>query len=139
MVKVSLKGGEVREFDAGVTVAEITRQIGMGLYKSACVAKIDGKEVDLRTPVEKDCHVEILTFDSPEGKHAFWHTASHILAQAVHRLYPGAKFAIGPAVENGFYYDMELPRQITMDDLAAVEAEMKKNVKEELHLEQFQL
>ncbi len=83
--------------------------------------------------------MEILTFDSSEGKHAFWHTASHILAQAVRRLYPGAKFAIGPAVENGFYYDMELPKQLNQEDLAAIEAEMKKIAKEDLPLERFLL
>ncbi len=139
MVKVSLKGGEVREFEAGLSAAEIAKSIGMGLYKAACVAKIDGKTVDLRTPVEHDCHLEILSFDSAEGQHAFWHTASHVLAQAVQHLYPGAKFAIGPAVENGFYYDMELPRPLSTEDLAAVEAEMKKIAKEDIPLERFEL
>ena len=138
MVKIDLKG-QVREFENGVTAAEVAKSIGMGLYKSACAAKIDGEVKDLRTPIDKDCSLEILTFDSPEGKHAYWHTASHILAQAVQRLYPGTKFAIGPAIENGFYYDMELEAPLSTDDLPKIEAEMKKIIKEDIPLERFEL
>ena len=94
---------------------------------------------DLRTVLNEDCKVEILTFDDKEGKKAYWHTASHIMAQAVNRLYPGTKFAIGPAVDNGFYYDMELPQAITNDDLAKIEAEMKKIIKEVIEIERFEL
>ena len=94
---------------------------------------------DLRTVLNEDCKVEILTFDDKEGKKAYWHTASHIMAQAVNRLYPGTKFAIGPAVDNGFYYDMELPQAITNDDLAKIEAEMKKIIKEDIEIERFEL
>ena len=89
--------------------------------------------------LNEDCKVEILTFDDKEGKKAYWHTASHIMAQAVNRLYPGTKFAIGPAVDNGFYYDMELPQAITNDDLAKIEAEMKKIIKEDIEIERFEL
>ena len=138
MVKIDLKG-QVKEFENGVTAAEVAKSIGMGLYKSACAAKIDGEVKDLRTPIDKDCSLEILTFDSPEGKHAYWHTASHILAQAVQRLYPGTKFAIGPAIENGFYYDMELEAPLSTDDLPKIEAEMKKIIKEDIPLERFEL
>ena len=138
MVKVSLKG-DVREYEAGTTVAEIAKSIGAGLYKAACGGKIDGEAVDLRTPVTKDCALEILTFDSAEGKHAYWHTTSHIMAQAVKHLFPGAVFAIGPAIENGFYYDMDLPRTLTPEDLEKIEAEMKKIIKENLPLEKFEL
>ena len=138
MIKVDLKGSE-KEFESGVFVAEVAKSIGMGLYKSACAAKVNGEVCDLRTVLNEDCKVEILTFDDKEGKKAYWHTASHIMAQAVNRLYPGTKFAIGPAVDNGFYYDMELPQAITNDDLAKIEAEMKKIIKEDIEIERFEL
>ena len=138
MIKVDLKGSE-KEFESGVSVAEVAKSIGMGLYKSACAAKVNGEVCDLRTVLNENCKVEILTFDDKEGKKAYWHTASHIMAQAVNRLYPGTKFAIGPAVDNGFYYDMELPQAITNDDLAKIEAEMKKIIKEDIEIERFEL
>ncbi len=138
MIQISLKG-EPREFEAGVTPAEVARSIGMGLYNAACAARVDGKVVDLRTPLQQDCALEILTFDDPEGKRAYWHTTSHILAQAVCRLYPGAKFAIGPAIENGFYYDFDLPAALTPEDFPKIEAEMKKIIKEDHPLERFEL
>ena len=138
MIKVDLKGSE-KEFESGVSVAEVAKSIGMGLYKSACAAKVNGEVCDLRTVLNEDCKVEILTFDDKEGKKAYWHTASHIMAQAVNRLYPGTKFAIGPAVDNGFYYDMELPQAITNDDLAKIEAEMEKIIKEDIEIERFEL
>lgn len=138
MIKVDLKGSE-KEFERGVSVAEVAKSIGVGLYKSACAAKVNGEVCDLRTVLNEDCKVEILTFDDKEGKKAYWHTASHIMAQAVNRLYPGTKFAIGPAVDNGFYYDMELPQAITNDDLAKIEAEMKKIIKEDIEIERFEL
>ena len=138
MIKVSLKG-DVKEFDSGITVAEIAKSIGAGLYKAACAGKIDGDVVDLRTPVTKDCSLEILTFDNPEGKKAYWHTTSHIMAQAVKHLFPGAGFAIGPAIENGFYYDLDLERSLTPEDLPKIEAEMKKIIKENIPLERFEL
>ena len=137
MIKVDLKGSE-KEFESGVSVAEVAKSIGMGLYKSACAAKVNGEVCDLRTVLNEDCKVEILTFDDKEGKKTYWHTASHIMAQAVNRLYPGTKFAIGPAVDNGFYYDMELPQAITNDDLAKIEAEMKI-IKEDIEIERFEL
>ena len=131
--------GDAKEFEAGVTAAEVAKSIGAGLYKAACACKIDGEAADLRTPLTKDCSLEILTFDSAEGKHAYWHTTAHIMAQAIGRLYPGAKFAIGPAIENGFYYDVDLPQTLTPDDLTKIEAEMKKIIKEDLPLERFEL
>lgn len=138
MVKVSLKG-DVREFENGTTVAEIAKSLGAGLYKAACAGKLDGKVVDLRTPVTGDCELQILTFDDAEGKKAYWHTTSHIMAQAVKHLFPEAGFAIGPAIENGFYYDFDLPRTLTPDDMKAIEEEMKKVIKEDLPLERFEL
>ena len=139
MVKVTLKDDVVKEFQSGTTVMDIAKSIGMGLYKAACLAKIDGETCDLRTPVTKDCHVEILTFDDEEGKKAFWHTTSHILAQAVKRLYPSAKLAIGPSIANGFYYDFDVDFSFTPEILEKIEAEMKKIVKENIPLEKFDL
>lgn len=139
MVKVTLKDDVVKEFQSGTTVMDIAKSIGMGLYKAACLAKIDGETCDLRTPVTKDCHVEILTFDDEDGKKAFWHTTSHILAQAVKRLYPSAKLAIGPSIANGFYYDFDVDFSFTPEILEKIEAEMKKIVKENIQLEQFDL
>ena len=139
-MNITLKGGVVREFADNMTAAEIAKEISMGLYKSACVCRIDGKIADLRTPINKDCELEILTFDSEDGKHAFWHTASHIMAQAVKRLYPDVKLTIGPSIENGFYYDFDCgDTPFTTEDLDKIEKEMKKIVKEGLVLEKFEL
>ena len=138
MVKIDLKG-QIKEFEQGVTAADVAKSIGMGLYKSACAAKIDGQACDLRTPIERDCSLEILTFDSEEGKHAYWHTTSHIMAQAVMRLYPGTKFSIGPAIENGFYYDFDLENPLSADDLPKIEEEIKKVIKENIAIERFEL
>ena len=139
MLQVTLKGGTVKEYESGITVAEIAKDLGMGLYKSACAARVDGTVCDLRTALDHDCAVEILTFDDTDGKKAFWHTASHVLAQAVKRLYPEAKLAIGPAIDNGFYYDFDVERPFLPEDLEKLEAEMKKIVKEDLSLTRFEL
>ncbi len=138
MVKVSLKG-EVREFENGVTVADVAKSIGMGLYKASCAGKINGEVVDLRTPINEDCELSILTFDDPEGKKAYWHTTSHIMAQAVQRLFPEAVFGVGPSVDTGFYYDIGGVKPFTPDDLTKIEGEMKKIIKENLPLERFEL
>ncbi|HCA30609.1 MAG TPA: threonine--tRNA ligase, partial [Ruminococcaceae bacterium] len=137
MLNITLKGGDIRERAKNTTLDSLCRDISMGLYRSACAAKVDGKVVDLRTPLTADCTVEILTFDSVDGKKAFWHTASHIMAQAVKRLYPDTMLAIGPAIDSGFYYDFDTVVPFTVDDLAKIEAEMKKIVKESLVLECF--
>ncbi len=135
MIKVNLKG-EIREFENGISIAELTKSISMGLYRAATSAKLNGELVDLRKTLTEDCEVEILTFDSEGGKHAFWHTAGHVLAQAVQRLYPGTKFGIGPALDDGFYYDMKYTRPFVPDDFAAIEAEMKKIFKADYPIEQ---
>ena len=137
-IKVNLKG-DSKEFESGVSVAEIAKSIGAGLYKAACAGKVDGEVVDLRTPLTKDCNLEILTFSEEEGKKAYWHTAAHVLAQAVKRLFPDAKLAIGPAIDNGFYYDIDLSRPLSQEDLPKIEAEMKKIIKENLPIERFEL
>ncbi len=134
MIKVDLKG-TVKEFEAGVSAAEVAKSIGMGLYKSACAAKVDGQVCDLRTVLDKDCALEILTFADDGGKHAFWHTAAHVMAQAIQHLYPEAHFGIGPALESGWYYDIGGVKPFTPDQFAAIEAEMKKIAKADLPVE----
>ncbi|MBP3379333.1 MAG: threonine--tRNA ligase [Ruminococcus sp.] len=139
MIELKLKDGSVREIEMAQPACEIIKGIGMGLYKAACCVKINNEVKDLRTVVDSNCDFEVCTFDSIEGKKTFWHTASHILAQAVKRLYPGTKLAIGPAIDNGFYYDFDLEKPFTPEELEKIEAEMKKIVKEGLALEQFEL
>ncbi len=139
MINVELKGGVIREYDDNITAAEVAKSIGAGLYKSVCAAKIDGVLCDLRTPLTKDCKLELLTFDDEEGKKAFWHTTSHILAQAVKRVFPNAKFAIGPAIDDGFYYDFDVEKPFSTEDIEKIEKEMKAIVKSGLELERFEL
>lgn len=139
MSQLQLKDGSFREFTPGQSAAEIVKGIGMGLYKAACCVKINGEVCDLRTPVTENCTFEVCTFDDPDGKKTFWHTASHVLAQAVKRLYPNAKLAIGPAIDSGFYYDFDVEKPFTAEELRKIEAEMKKIVKENAKLEQFTL
>lgn len=139
MANVTLKGGVVKEYENGTTAMEIAKSIGMGLYKAVCICKINGEYQDLRTPITGDCELEFLTFeDDEEAKRTFRHTASHILAQAVKRLYPEAKLAIGPSIANGFYYDFDVEKPFLPEDLEKIEAEMKKIVKEKLPLERFE-
>lgn len=139
MIKLTLKDGSIREIESAVPAYEIIKGIGMGLYKASCCVKINGEVKDLRTVIDSDCEFEVCTFDSVDGRRTFWHTASHILAQAVKRLYPEAKLAIGPAIDNGFYYDFDLEKPFTQEELDKIEGEMKKIVKEGLSLEQFEL
>ena len=139
MIKVTLKDGVVKEFDAPKTVLEIAENISAGLARNACAGLVDGEVQDLRFVVDKDAKVEILTFDDEEGKKAFRHTASHIMAQAIKRLFPETKLAIGPSIADGFYYDFDRESPFTEDDLKHIEEEMKKIVKEDLKLERFEL
>lgn len=139
MLHITLKGGDVREVTENTTIDALCRDISMGLYRAACAARLDGQVVDLRTPLTRDGALEILTFDDPDGKKAYWHTTSHVMAQAVKRLYPAAKLTIGPATNNGFYYDFDLEDSLTADDLIKIEAEMKKIIKESLPIERFSL
>ncbi len=135
MIKVTLKDGSVKEFPAGISAYEAAKEISMGLARNVCAAKINGKNADLRDTLNEDCELEILTFDDEYGKWTFRHTASHIMAQAVKRLYPDARLSIGPAVDDGFYYDFDVETKFTPEDLAKIEAEMKKIVKEDIKLE----
>ena len=136
-MKISLKDGSEREYAGSKSVIEIASDISEGLARIATAGEINGETADLRTVVDSDCDLNILTFQDEKGKSAFWHTASHIMAQAVKRLYPDTKLAIGPSVADGFYYDIDRETPLTADDLDKIEAEMKKIVKEALPIEQF--
>ncbi|MBQ7957688.1 MAG: threonine--tRNA ligase [Clostridia bacterium] len=138
MIKVKLRD-DIREFEAGISAMDVAKSIGTGLYKAVCVCRINGEVKDLRETLNEDCELEFVTFDDEDGKKAFRHTASHILAQAVKRLYPKTKLTIGPSVDNGFYYDFDSEIAFTPEILEKIEKEMKKIVKEELPLEKFEL
>jgi threonyl-tRNA synthetase len=138
MIKVILRDN-VKEFNDGITAYEIAKSFGGGFYKNVCAAKINGENCDLRTVLKDGDNLELLTFEDEYGRWTFRHTASHILAQAVKRLYPKAKLAIGPAVDDGFYYDFDIEDKFTPDDLAKIEGEMKKIVKEDLEITRFAL
>ena len=135
---ITLKDGSKREYDQPMSAYDIARDISEGLARVACIAEVDGKTVDLRTMIDKDCELNILTFDSDAGKRAYRHTCSHVLAEAVKNLYPDAKLAIGPSIENGFYYDFDMP-PLTREDLDKIEAEMKKIIKKGERLTYFTL
>lgn len=137
-MEITLKDGSKKEYASGMSVYDIAADISEGLARAACAGEIDGEAVDLRTPVEKDCVLSILTAKDEKGLHALRHTASHILAQAVKRLYPDAKVTIGPAIDDGFYYDFDT-EPFSREDLDALEAEMKKIVKEGLEIKRFTL
>lgn len=138
-MKITLKDGSVKEYESATTAAEITKDISMGLYRNACCCRINGAVKDLRTVVDSDCEFEVLTFDEGDGKKAFNHTASHVMAQAVKRLYPDTKLTIGPAIENGFYYDFDVETPFGPEDLEKIEKEMKKIIKENYPIEKFEL
>lgn len=139
MLKVTLKDGSVKEFESKISVLNLAKSISEGLGRATLGGVVDGNVVDLRYEIDKDSKVSIVTFEDEEGKHAFRHTASHILAQAVKRLYPNAKLAIGPSIENGFYYDFDMEEVITPEILVEIEKEMDKIVKEKLQIERFEL
>ena len=137
-MKVTLKDGSFKEYDQPMSIYDIALDISEGLARVACVGEIDGEVKDLRTIVDKDCTLNILTFDSDEGKKAYRHTCAHVLAQAVKNLYPDAKLTIGPAIDNGYYYDFDLP-SLDRDALDAIEKEMKKIIKKGERLERYTL
>ena len=138
-MKITLKDGSVKEYSEAKSVYEIAADISEGLARMATAGEVDGEVIDLRTKIDQDCELTIHTFQSPEGAHAFRHTTSHILAQAVKRLFPDTKLAIGPAIDDGFYYDFDREVPFTTEDLETIEKEMKKIVKEDLKIEQFTL
>ena len=140
MVKVELKDGSKLEIESGMSILDIAKKISEGLARNAMAGKVDGEVKDLRYPIEKDCKLEILTFDDEDGKKAYWHTTAHIMAQAVKRLYgENVKLTIGPSIENGFYYDFDVENPISENDFEKIEEEMKKIIKEDLPLERYTL
>ena len=139
MVKVELKDGSIMEVEQGCSIIDVAKKISEGLARVAMCGKVDGNVEDLRFAINKDCKLEICTFDSIEGKKAYWHTTSHIMAQAVQRLFPGTKFAIGPAIDEGFYYDFDCEVSFNDDNKAKIEDEMKKIIKEDITIERFSL
>ncbi|MVX62748.1 threonine--tRNA ligase [Clostridium chromiireducens] len=139
MIKVTLKDGSVKEFEAGLSVYEIAKSISEGLARNACCGIVNGKVVDLREEINKDVELSICTFDSQEGKDALRHSISHVLAYAVKRLFPETKLAIGPSIVNGFYYDFDREASFTAVDLEKLEAEMQKIIKENPSIERFTL
>ena len=138
-MKVTLKDGSFKEYAQPMAVIDIAKDISEGLARMACVAEIDGEVKDLRTVVDKDCTLNIFTAKDPEGLAALRHTASHVMAQAIKRIWPETKLAIGPSIADGFYYDIDRDEPVTSDDLTKIEAEMKKIIKEALPLERFEL
>ena len=140
MVKVELKDGSKLEVELGMSILDIAKKISEGLARKAMDGKVDGEVKDLRYQIEKDCKLEILTFDDEDGKKAYWHTTAHIMAQAVKRLYgESVKLTIGPSIENGFYYDFDVEKPISENDFEKIEEEMKKIIKEDLPLERYTL
>ena len=141
MVKVSLKDGSILEVEKGSSILDVAKKISEGLARMATCGEIDGEVKDLRYEINNDCALVIHTFkdEDQEGKKAYWHTTSHIMAQAVKRLFPNAKLAIGPAIDNGFYYDFDVENPFTDEDKAKIEEEMKKIIKEDLTIERFSL
>ena len=139
MIKVTLKDGKIMEFEKGTKISDIAMKISPALYKKALGAKLNGKDAELMTEVNEDCSLEILTFEDEGGKWTLRHTASHILAQAVKRVYPNVKLAIGPAIDTGFYYDFDADFTFTPEMLETLEKEVGKIIKEDLKLERFEL
>ena len=136
---ITLKDGSTKEYSEPKSIIEIAADISEGLARMACAGEVNGEVEDLRTVIDKDCNLSILTFNDEGGKAAFRHTTSHIMAQAIKRLYPETKLAIGPSIADGFYYDVDRATPLTSEDLEKIEAEMKKIVKEDLKLERFEL
>ena len=140
MIKLTLKDGSVKEIENKMSILDIAKSISEGLARMATAGEVNGEVKDLRYVVEEDCSLNILTFESSqEGKKAYWHTTSHIMAQAVKRLFPNVKLAIGPAIDDGFYYDFDVEKPFTDEDKAKIEEEMKKIIKEDLSIERFEL
>lgn len=139
MIQITLKDRSVKSYESGTTIISIAKDISEGLARMAVAGEVNGQVKDLTTPLTEDCNLNLLTFDSEGGKHAYWHTTSHIMAQAVKRLFPNVKLAIGPAIDNGFYYDFDSEKNFTPEDLLTIEKEMQKIIKENTSIERFTL
>ncbi len=139
MVKIELKDGSIKEFENGIKAIDVANSISEGLGRAVVGARINGEVKDLKTPINEDSKLEFVKFEDKDGKDVFWHTSTHIMAQAIKRLFPEAKLAIGPAIENGFYYDIDLEHRLIPEDLEKIEVEMKKIIKEEFEVERYEL
>ena len=139
MIKIELKDGSNLEIEQKMCVLEVAKKISEGLARVAMAGKVNGEIKDLRFEIEKDCKLEILTFNDLEGKKAYWHTTSHIMAQAIKRIYKDVKLTIGPSIENGFYYDFDKEKPFSDEEFSKIEDEMKKIIKEDLPIERFSL
>ena len=139
MIKITLPDGSVKEHEKGITVLDATKDISEGLARVAMGAVVNGETKGMQEPINKDADFKVVKFEDKEGKQIFWHTSAHIMANAVMRLFPGVKFAIGPAIDNGFYYDFDTEHRFTPEDLEKIEAEMSKIVKEGLVMERYEM
>ena len=141
MIKVILKDGSTMEIQEGTSILEVAKRISEGLARNVTCGEINGEIRDIRYKIKEDCNLILHTFknDDLEGKKAYWHTTSHIMAQAVKRLFPNVKFAIGPSIAEGFYYDFDVEKPFTDEDKTKIEEEMKKIIKENIQIERFSL
>lgn len=137
MIKITLPDGSVKEFDEAVKVLDIAKSISEGLARQALGAVVNGRTMGMQEEVREDAEVRIVKFDDKEGKEIFWHTSAHLMAHAIMNLFPGTKFAIGPAIDDGFYYDLDTEHRFTPEDLEKIEAEMKRLAKEDFEMERF--
>ncbi|RYD06898.1 hypothetical protein N752_01860 [Desulforamulus aquiferis] len=139
MIKITLKDGSVREYPDGTTIIEVAKSISHGLAKEVLAGKVNGKIVDVKFPLQEDAALELLTFNDEEGRAVYRHSSAHIMAQAVQKLFPEAKLAIGPAIQDGFYYDFDVPRPFTPAELEQIEAEMQRIIKADLPFERVEV
>ncbi|MDD3752092.1 MAG: TGS domain-containing protein, partial [Tissierellia bacterium] len=139
MIKITLPDKSVREYEKGIKAIDIAKSISEGLARNVVGAVYNGETIGLQTALNKDGNIKFLKFEDKEGKDVFWHTSSHIMAHAIKKLWPDAKLAIGPAIENGFYYDIDLEHRFVQEDFEKIEAEMKKIIKAGYELERFEL
>ncbi|MFA6235281.1 MAG: TGS domain-containing protein, partial [Bacteroidota bacterium] len=135
MINITLPNGDRREYPSGTTGLQIAESISAGLAREALGVKVNGKVVDLHLPVEADAEIQILTWNDDEGKEIYWHSSSHLMAHAIQELYPGAKFGVGPAIEEGFYYDIDIDEVFTPEDLERIEKKMSDLSKEDKSFE----
>ena len=138
-IELTFPNGQLRSFPAGIFAEKIAKEIGNGLAKNAVAAQINEHIIGLRDPINESGPIRILTFDDEKGRDVFWHSSAHLMAQAIKRLYPEAQLGIGPPIDDGFYYDIELNKMLTPDDFDDIEAEMQKIVDEDLTVTRMEL
>src|SRR5699024_7448528 len=139
MINIKLPDGSVKEYEAGVKVGDVTKDISEGLYRSAVGAVVNEKIMGYEEPINEDCDFRVVKFEDKEGKAIFWHTSAHLMAAAVKEFWPETKFAIGPAIDDGFYYDMDLDHRFVPEDLEKIEKKMKEIAKKDLKLKRIEL